>query len=115
MGGRSTGGAAMSMQDNVARCIERIVHSRPALNWRMRDVAPETRETYHRVSPYTMTSPERIAAVCDAVRYVNRAGIAGAYVECGVWRGGSSMAAALTLLELGESERPLYLLSLIHI
>lgn len=43
----------------------------------------------------TMTSPERIAALVQAVRYVDRYGIPGAIVECGVWRGGSSMAAAL--------------------
>lgn len=47
------------------------------------------------VRPETMTSPERIAALVNAVRYVDRHKIAGAIVECGVWRGGSSMAAAL--------------------
>ena len=52
---------------------------------------------------------ERIAAVCDAVRYVTRAGIAGAYVECGVWRGGSSMAAALGLMAADNRARDLYL------
>ena len=33
----------------------------------------------------------------------------GAVVECGVWKGGSMMAAALTLLRLGDTERDLYL------
>jgi hypothetical protein len=49
-----------------------------------------------RVMPYTMTSPARIFAVCSAVRYVEANNIPGAFVECGVWKGGSSMAAALT-------------------
>jgi O-methyltransferase len=75
----------------------------------MPDVDVQTREIYHRVSRYTMTSPERIAGVCDAVRYVAGAKIPGAYVECGVWRGGSSMAAALCFLAAGEGTRPLYL------
>jgi len=35
--------------------------------------------------------------------------IPGAIVECGVWRGGSMMAVALTLLELQAATRPLYL------
>ena len=61
-----------------------------------------------RVTPYTMTSPERIGALVDAVRYVSAAKIPGAIVECGVWRGGSMMAAALTLLEAGDL-RDLYL------
>src|SRR6266508_2419831 len=49
--------------------------------------------------PFTMTSPERVLAVIDAVRHVVRAGVPGAVVECGVWRGGSMVAAARTLLD----------------
>jgi O-methyltransferase len=40
---------------------------------------------------------------------VIRAGVPGDFVECGVWRGGSSMLTALTLNRLGDSERRLYL------
>jgi O-methyltransferase len=61
-----------------------------------------------RVTPYTMTSRERIGALVDAVRYVSAAKVPGAIVECGVWRGGSMMAAALALLEAGDL-RDLYL------
>src|SRR5215472_14513832 len=61
-----------------------------------------------RVKPFTLTSPERIGSLVDAVRYVSKSGIPGAIVECGVWRGGSMMAAALTLLEAGDP-RELYL------
>ena len=99
----------MSLRDSLIGLAEGVLNSRPAVNWRLRDVDAATRETYFRVAPYTMTSPERIAAVCDAVRHVIRAGIPGAYVECGVWRGGSSMAAALTFLAAGDSSRDLYL------
>jgi hypothetical protein len=60
-------------------------------------------------SPFTMTSTERLLSVIDAVRYVCRAGIAGDIVECGVWKGGSSMAAAATLLAEGDTSRHLYL------
>jgi hypothetical protein len=67
------------------------------------------RATVDAVGPFTMTSPERIVAVCDAVRYVSRNGIAGDVVECGVWRGGSMMAAARTLLAEGDVGRDLYL------
>ncbi len=62
-----------------------------------------------KVQPFTMTSPERIVALCDAVRYLSKNQIEGAIVECGVWRGGSMMAAAATLLEQGERDRELYL------
>lgn len=61
------------------------------------------------VSPFTRTSPERIFALCEAVTYIVRHAIAGDIVECGVWRGGSMMAAAQTLARLGDRSRELYL------
>jgi O-methyltransferase len=66
-------------------------------------------ETLEFVRPYTMTSPQRIRALCSAVRYIEQAGIEGAVVECGVWRGGSMMAVARTLSNLGSANRDLYL------
>ena len=73
------------------------------------DFDPQTAATVAAVAPYTMTSPERIFALCEAVRYVVRNRIPGCVVECGVWRGGSMMAVARTLQELGETDRDLYL------
>jgi O-methyltransferase len=67
------------------------------------------REIVDKVSPFTMTSPERIISLCHAVQYVSQHGIAGDVVECGVWRGGSMMAAALTFAHLGDTTRSLYL------
>lgn len=55
-----------------------------------------------KVKPFTMTSHARIAALVDATRHIVRTKIPGSIVECGVWRGGSMMAVALTLLEEGE-------------
>jgi O-methyltransferase len=66
-------------------------------------------ELYERVSAHTMTPPARIYALARAVEYVVRRNVPGALVECGVWRGGSMMAAALTLLRLGTTDRDLYL------
>jgi hypothetical protein len=58
---------------------------------------------------YTMTSPERLLAVIDSVDYLVRRGIAGAFVECGVWRGGSVLAMILTLQRAGAADRDVYL------
>jgi hypothetical protein len=66
-------------------------------------------QLYRRVGPYTMTTPPRVYALVRAVEYVAARGIPGAIVECGVWRGGSMMAVALTLLRLGKTDRELYL------
>jgi hypothetical protein len=64
---------------------------------------------YWKVKPYTLTSHERVFALRQAVTYVVKAGIPGAIVECGVWRGGSMLVVAHTLVELGETDRDLYL------
>ena len=75
----------------------------------LRDVGPEINEVITRVSPFTMTFPERIAAVCESVSHLVKHGIAGDLVECGVWKGGSIMAAILTLIRLGDVDRKVYL------
>jgi O-methyltransferase len=61
------------------------------------------------VQPFTYTSPERIYSLRAAVKYIVENQIPGDIVECGVWKGGSIMAAILTLLELGDTSRHLYL------
>ena len=66
-------------------------------------------ETVRRVRRDTLTTAPRIAALCDGVEFLVRSRAQGAFVECGVWRGGSMMAIALTLLRLGVTDRDLYL------
>ena len=61
------------------------------------------------VRPFTMTSPERMYALPNAVRYVVANRLAGDITECGVWRGGSMMLIAKALLQLKDTERHLYL------
>lgn len=73
------------------------------------ELANEAGEIISRTKPFTLTSPARVAALCDAITYIVRNSLAGAIVECGVWRGGSMMAAALRLLQLGVDDRDLYL------
>jgi hypothetical protein len=73
------------------------------------DFDDRTVEVLEAVQPFTLTSAERVAALIEAVRYVVRHGIPGDLVECGVWRGGSAMAMALTLLGCGERHRDIYL------
>jgi O-methyltransferase len=74
------------------------------------DFDAESTQIIRRVQPYTMTTPERIYALIQAVRYVSSAGIPGSIIECGVWRGGSMMAVALTLLAADRQDVDLYLL-----
>ncbi len=73
------------------------------------DVPASLIETYEKVKPYTMTSSARVFALCDAVKYIHDKNIEGDIVECGVWKGGSMMAVAETLLRSCDASRNLYL------
>lgn len=64
---------------------------------------------YDAVRPHTMTSPERVATLAAETDRIVRDGVPGAFVECGVWAGGSMMAVALRLCELETTDRELYL------
>ena len=75
----------------------------------LEDLDPFTLSVCSRVKPYTLTSPERIAGLVEAVRYVVRADVPGALVECGVWRGGSALTVLLTLLDEGVTDRDVWL------
>jgi glycosyltransferase involved in cell wall biosynthesis len=76
----------------------------------LRDSVDErTNRIFNVARPYTMTSYRRVVALCDAVRYITARGVPGDVLECGVWRGGSMLAAAMTLLEQGDTERTLWL------
>jgi hypothetical protein len=73
------------------------------------DIDYATRDTLAAVRIYTRTTRAQVVALCEAVRYISATGVGGDIVECGVWRGGSMLAAARTLLESGDCFRTLWL------
>lgn len=73
------------------------------------DFSPFHAEIIKSVRAYTMTSPERLYALIDAISYIVKNNVEGAIVECGVWRGGGMMAVMKTLLSLGIEDREVYL------
>lgn len=74
-----------------------------------RDLSPGDTRILDQVRPYTMTGALRIEALLKAVRYCVQADQSGAFVECGVWRGGSVLAMILQLQQMGVSDRDIYL------
>jgi O-methyltransferase len=73
------------------------------------DIEPGFLEAWQQCAPYTMTSVERMYGLWHGVRHVCRRAVAGDVVECGVWRGGSSMLSALALRQERDEGRTVWL------
>ena len=78
------------------------------------DFDERTTQILDAVDEHTMTSSECVHQLVSAVHYVAARGIEGSFVECGVWRGGSSMAMAMALRNLGQEDRDLYLYDILR-
>ncbi|MGH8540018.1 MAG: TylF/MycF/NovP-related O-methyltransferase, partial [Stenotrophobium sp.] len=74
-----------------------------------KDVSAADQEIIAEALQYSMTNFDRLFVLMEAVRHIERRGIPGAFVECGVWRGGSILAMLRTLLALGVTNRDFYL------
>lgn len=66
-------------------------------------------EFFHLCEPFTLTQVERQYSVYQSIQYLTQNKIKGSFVECGVFKGGSSMMAALTLIKEKDTTRDLYL------
>lgn len=63
---------------------------------------------YVRERELTMSGPLRLIATINACRHAVQSEIPGDFVECGVWRGGNSLAAKMTFEAYG-SDKQVYL------
>jgi hypothetical protein len=73
------------------------------------DVTDHEWAIFSKTRSFTMLSLERVLANLRAIEYIVQKRIPGDIVECGVWRGGSSMAMAMGLLRLSDTDRTLWL------
>lgn len=73
------------------------------------DLDPAFWPIFERTKRYTMTSIERMYDLYKTVEFVSAGMLPGCILETGVWRGGSMMLAALTLLSLGDTSRDICL------
>ncbi len=67
------------------------------------------RKLWAKVQDYTLISMERAWGVYSGIRYLLQRNIEGDLVECGVWKGGTCMLMAHTLLAAGARPRQLWL------
>jgi O-methyltransferase len=73
------------------------------------DTSDDHKTIINAVRPYTMTSLRRLEGLLKSVEYLHANNIEGDVVECGVWKGGSIIAAANALFNLGDLTRSFYL------
>jgi len=71
-------------------------------------VEEEFADILKQCKPFTLTSVERMYALYQATKYIIDHDIPGDFVECGVWRGGSSMLMAYTLKKMNAMSRKIY-------
>lgn len=73
------------------------------------DLEPFHKSVIEYVKPFTMTSPERVFSLLETTRFITQQNIPGAFVECGVWKGGSIMAMVKACQNTGDLSRDFYL------
>jgi len=64
---------------------------------------------YQKSKAYTLTDLGAMYGFYSATKHIAEHNIAGDIVECGVWKGGSSMISMLTLQQLNDTSREFYL------
>jgi len=75
----------------------------------MPDIAEDDVRIMEAVRAYTMVNVSRLYAFIAATRYAVQSQIPGAIVECGVWKGGATVASIKTVQALGRTDRDFYL------
>lgn len=73
------------------------------------DLTPEEKVIYSLVCNLAIASPELVANLVRATDHVLHENIPGAFVECGVFRGGSAMVMMMAILNRGCQDREFYL------
>lgn len=91
----------------VSMLAERFQVSAPFLEERALDF--EFNVAYKKYRSYTMTSKVSMYALYQAVKYITAFSIPGDFVECGIWKGGSSMVIANVLLDSHDTKAKIWL------
>lgn len=103
----------ISMKNKIKNWIKNKEFYKKAKFWK--DISPadffdfEKLRLIGKVYPYTMAGYKRVSNVYELAEDVERKGMHGAFVECGVWRGGCSAVMAY-VSEKYESGRKIWLL-----
>jgi hypothetical protein len=81
-----------------AYCLARVLADSPVRDWRRLGRLNLFRKVY----PNTMVGYARLANTHDLARLAERDGLPGAFVECGVWKGGCAAVMAWVARQAGS-------------
>src|SRR5438046_1440343 len=87
------------------RGIRILTRNSPYFDTTPPNLEPEFLNAYQRCGPISTATIESMYALWRGVEYIVRSGIAGDFVECGVYRGGSTAMAALAFAHFGDTSR----------
>ncbi len=73
------------------------------------DIEDDFKLIWNKVSDFTMISIERGYSVFKSIEYIVSNNIKGDIAECGVWKGGTCMLAALSLIYFGIRDKKIYM------
>lgn len=73
------------------------------------DITNQEMDIINYSKKYSVLDMSALKTVIDTVKYLEQNDIKGAFVECGVWRGGSIITMIKTLQQLGVNDREIYL------
>ncbi|MBI2789637.1 MAG: class I SAM-dependent methyltransferase [Elusimicrobia bacterium] len=73
------------------------------------ELETEAETAIAKIRPFTMLPPERLITLYQQAAHCEEVRLPGAFVECGVWKGGSVALMALANLERGAARRDLHL------
>ncbi len=92
--------------DDLGQCTPSTAYRTVRKGYDLEDAA---RPAVANVVGHTQLSYERLVTLYEQVAYVERRQLPGAFVECGVWRGGGAAMMAQANLAEGPARRPLHL------
>ena len=70
---------------------------------------PDFALIYNKCKPFSTCSVEPMYSLFKSVEYLVKNNVPGDFVECGVYKGGSAMMMALTLIHFKDTSRKIYL------
>ena len=72
-------------------------------------ITSKSKKIHSLISPYTMTSIYNQYSLFQAINYVIDKDIEGDIIECGVWKGGSSLLIAKVLADSDKTEKNIFI------